>query len=108
MLLKVSDALAATQTLISKAQEAITDRSGTIVATGVSQALIASNALRSGFFFQNNSLSPMWLNDLGTALAGAGSIQVAPGAILSMHYPVTGNAWQILGTAGTFFTAREF
>ena len=106
MLLKVLDGTGVLQTVVVASQEAVADASGAIATTAVSQVVTAASSLRSGFFFQNNGTHTMWLSELGSAVAGSGSISVAPGATLPAGYPVSTGAWNVLGTAGDAFTAR--
>lgn len=109
MLLKVLDALGVQQTVITKGQEAVTDQSGNIAATGVAQEAIAANALRSGLIIQNISTTVMYVNDLGDAAVAAGSYQLAAGATFPPEgWPVTTGAVSILGTVGALYTAREW
>lgn len=111
MLIQILDATGTQQQVIIKAQEAVTDRSGQIAATGVSQILAAANVLRSGFRIQNkSSVNPMYVNELGAASAsGAQSFTVLPGAFFPPDgYPVSTNAINVLGTAGDTFAAREW
>ena len=109
MLIKVVDALGVAQTFISQAQEAVTDQSGSIVATGVAQDAMDANAFRSGFFVQNVGANPLYVNELGAATTGAGSYLLAPGAgFPPAGYPVSTGAVSILGTVGGVFTAREW
>lgn len=114
MLLVVTDANGAQQTLVAQAQATASDYSGSITATGTSQALAAANALRSGWFIQNRGANPMYINDLGlpassTISAGNGSIEVAPGATFPpFGYPISTTAFNITGTAADTFLYREW
>lgn len=109
MKLNVLDASGVPQQLLVKGLEAITDRSGSIAATGISQIIIAANSARSGFLIQNRSLNPMHINDLGTASVGASSFTLAPGECFPpAGYPITTNAIHLLGTVSDIFSAREW
>ncbi len=109
MLLQILDANGVSQTIVANAQEAVVDGSGTIAATGVAQWAILANPGRSGFIFQNNGENQMILNELGPAAVGSGSFVVKPGDFFPPPgYPVTSNAWSVLGTTGDAFTAREW
>lgn len=109
MLLKIVDALGASQTIIARAQEAALDHSGTVAATGVSQELLAANTFRSGWLIQNKGANPMYVNELGAATAGAGSFAVAPGASFPpLGFPIGTGAIAVLGTAAEVFTCREW
>lgn len=109
MLLKVIDGGSVSQTILSRAQESVLDHSGLVAVTAVSQVVLPANAFRSGFFIQNLSQRPMFINELGNALAGPGSYQLAPGASFPpAGYPVSIGAVSVLGTATDGFTAREW
>lgn len=109
MKLNVLDASGVPQQLLAKGLEAITDKSGTLAATGVSQVVIVANSFRSGFLIQNRSLNPMHINDLGAATVGTSSFTLAPGEYFPpANYPITVNAISILGTASDIFSAREW
>lgn len=110
MLLTVLDGAGVTQKVIVAAQEAVTDKSGSIAATGTAQTAIAANTLRSGYRIQNRSaVNPMYVNELGAASSGQQSCAIAPGAFFPPEgYPVTTSAISIMGTAGDLFAAREW
>lgn len=110
MLLKVIDALGASQTIITHGQEAPVDHSGALTATGDSELLMDANALRSGWVMQNISASIMWVNERGDAQANTqGSWQVLPGGVFPpADFPVTTGQIHILGTAAAAYTAREW
>jgi len=84
------------------------DRSGTITAGGTAQVLMAANSSRSGIEFFNNSVGSLWLNVVGTATAGGGSIEVRSGGYWSPPVvPVT--AISVIGaTTGQAFTCWEY
>ena len=84
------------------------DRSSTITAGGTAQSLLAANANRKGIEFFNNSVGSIWLNVVGTATAGDGSIEVRGGGYWSPPVvPVT--AISVIGaTTGQAFTCWEY
>ena len=121
MLLTVLDGNGTAQKVIVQGQEAITDSSGSIAVTGTAQQAAASNATRSGFFFQNLGVNNMGFSDTGTAAfvpasttkVLSGTILVAPGGVLeggtgSANYPVSVNAYSVIGTASDNFTLRQW
>ena len=85
-----------------------TIKSGTITTGGTAQVLMAANSSRSGIEFFNNSVGSIWLNVVGTATAGGGSIEVRSGGYWSPPVvPVT--AISIIGaTTGQAFTCWEY
>lgn len=109
MLLSVIDGAGLAQTVIAQSQAAATDRSGSIATSATSQALMAANANRSGWFVQNISDEALMIGDLGTDATLAGAITLYPGNTFpSPGYPVTVTAINIAGTAGKSFVAREW
>lgn len=110
MLLNVLDSAGVAQKIITKGQEAVVDKSGSITSTGVAQTAIAANTLRSGCIIQNRSVSnAMYVNDLGAASTGQQSFMVPAGGFWPpSDYPVATGAVSILGTVGDLFTAREW
>lgn len=114
MLLTVKDALGNDATVIAQGQATPTDRSGMIVGTDASQALLNANAARSGWFFQNLGTEPMFINELAAdatsqPVDGDGSIMVPPGASFPpCGYPVPPGQVNVTGTAGQFYVAREW
>lgn len=112
MLLNVLDSTGVSQKIVVKGQEAVVDHSSTVTATGVSQLALSANALRSGFYFQNNGTHNIGLNDLGAATLGAGSLIVPPGGVVSTsgsgNYPLSINAVNVIGTATDAYTLREW
>ena len=84
------------------------DRSSTITAGGTAQVLLAANANRKGIEFFNNSVGSIWLNVVGPAAAGGGSIEVRSGGYWSPPVvPVT--AISVIGaTPGQAFTCWEY
>lgn len=87
----------------------MTDRSGSIAAGGTAQLLAAANAARTGFELQNDSNGDLWISELATAVIGAPSIRIPPGALYET--PLGGHgtgAISIIGaTTGQSFSARE-
>ena len=109
MQLKIIDGLGIQQTIVTKGLETPIDHSGSITATGVSQILLAANALRSGWHGQNTSAHTLYWNDTGAASSGAGSYQVVAGAFFPPNdYPVNTGAIAITGTVGDAFVIREW
>jgi len=87
------------------------DKSGTVLKTGTAQILLEKNDLRKGFFIQNLSPShSIWINDLGPASSGLGSIRIDPGHMHStlQYYPVAKGEVSILGNQGVQFTCKEW
>ena len=82
------------------------DRSSTT--GGTAQVLMAANSSRSGIEFFNNSVGSIWLNVVGTATTGGGSIEVRSGGYWSPPVvPVT--AISVIGTTtGQAFTCWEY
>lgn len=85
-----------------------TNKSGTISTGGTAQVLMAANSKRQGIEFYNNSSGSLWLNVVGTATAGGGSIEVRSGGYWSPSVcPVT--AISVIGaTTGQAFTCWEY
>ena len=84
------------------------DRSSTITTGGTAQVLLAANANRKGIEFFNNSVGSIWLNAVGTATAGGGSIEVRSGGY---WYPpvVPVTEISVIGaTTGQAFTCWEY
>ena len=111
MLLQVLDGNSALQQVIVHAQEAQTDKSGTIAVTAQSQLVLAANTTRSGWVIQNRGVNPMYINDLGAAAStGPGSFVVQPGGFFPPYpgHPISTTAVEILGTAGDAYTVREW
>ena len=110
MKLSILDGTGASQTILTAAQEAVVDHSSTIAATGTPQNALVANVNRSGYFFQNlSATNPMYLNELGIATTGSGSIKVpAGGTFPPAGYPVSTGALSILGTAADGYTCSEW
>jgi hypothetical protein len=83
-------------------------KSGAITTGGTAQQLMAANTNRQGIEFYNNSVGSLWLNVVGTATVGGGSIEVRTGGYWSPPViPVT--AISIIGaTTGQAFTCWEY
>ncbi len=86
------------------------DKSGTITAGGVAQNIAAANAVRIGFWIQNQSTGSLWLSDIGTATQASPSIEIKPGQLYESPYGGTSNkALSLIGaTTGQAFAAREW
>jgi hypothetical protein len=109
MQLKVVDGAGSQQTLVSRGLESLVDHSTNIVATGISQMLLAANVTRSGWMAQNTSLHTLYWNDTGAASSGAGSFQVPAGTFFPpAGYPVSTGAINITGTTGDTYTIKEW
>ena len=97
-------------TRITSAEAKTKNASGTIIAGGTAQELMAANKGRGGFWIQNVSDGDLWINELGTAAAAQPSMKLAAGALYES--PVTGctaNAISIFGaTTAKAFSAREW
>ena len=93
---------------VQNASASPVDRSSTITAGGTAQVLLAANANRKGIEFFNNSVGSIWLNVIGTATTGGGSIEVRSGGYWSPSVcPVT--AISVIGaTTGQAFTCWEY
>ena len=88
----------------------LVDRSGTITTGGTAQVLCAANASRKGILIQNLSNGDLWINSLGTATAGVGSLKISSGVYWESPFGGAGvGAVSILGaTTAQAFTAREW
>jgi len=82
--------------------------SSTITTGGTAQVLMEANSKRQGIEFYNNSSGSLWLNVVGTATAGGGSIEVRSGGYWSPSVcPVT--AISVIGaTTAQAFTCWEY
>lgn len=113
--IQVVDANGALQQVCVQSPTTPLDRSGTIVATNVSQILMdamASGSTRGGWIVQNNGTSggTLQINDTGNpADQSPSSIYLAPGEFFPPPgYPVTQGEITIAGTIGDNFMAREW
>lgn len=97
-------------TTIKPASGAPTDRSGTVTLGGTAQQIMAANATRTYFFFENPSDTAMWINFGATAVATQPSILIAPGASYEnpSHFCPNGTVSMICATTSKVFTAKEF
>jgi len=115
MLLQVQDGQGTPQTVITAGQETVTDLSGVITATGGSQVLASASTGRSGWFFQNQGVNNMFINELGAAATevpaqDAGSICVPPLGILRApaDAPVTVAQLNVVGTSGDAYVFHQW
>lgn len=113
MLIQVVDANDVTQQIVAQSPGTPTDRSGTIVTSGLSQMLLEimpAGTQRSGWLVQNNGINSMQINDLGSpADQSPSAIFLAPGSTFPPPgYPVTQGEVQIVGFQGDNFMAREW
>lgn len=111
MILQVTDANGAPQTIVVQSPGTPTDHSGTIAATNVSQTMLdaaAPGVTRAGWLVQNKGTHAMNVNDLGDpADSSPTSVQIAPGAFFPPPgYPVTQGVISITGTTGDNFMVR--
>ena len=86
------------------------DRSGAIVAGGVSQELAAENPDRVSLLIQNVGADTLWVAFELPAVQSAPSFRLEPGAFFRMEAPdfVDRSAVTIIGpNAGAAFVARE-
>lgn len=84
------------------------DASGTITAGGTAQTALAPATSRRFLVFQNVSDADLWLNESGTASAGAGSLLFAAGTGQVWERFVPTGAISIYGaTTGKGFTLKE-
>lgn len=114
MLLDVKDGLGQDQQIVAPGQESPVDSSGVILVTGDSEQLLAANAYRAGWFFQNQGQNAMQINELGAnastpTAAGAGSWNVPPGGTWPPPgFALTTAKITISGTQGDAYACREW
>ena len=88
----------------------LTNRSGTIIAGGVAQQIMAPNSQRRGYWVQNVSAGDLWISPNGDALATQPAIKIPPNALYEVEAntcPTT--AITIFGaTLGQAFSAQEW
>jgi len=110
MLLTVLDGLGVSQKVVTPGQEAVVDKSGSIGATGVAQDLMVANVNRSGWNFQNEGASDMWINETGVAAAADSPSWKVPagGYFPPPGFPLTTSKISVIGTIGQKFTSREW
>jgi len=88
---------------------AYTDRSGTIAAAGVSQVMMAANALRKGIFIENptTEIESLWINPNGAATQSQPSIELAPGGRFEPSSVTTQQITVIAATINHPYIAKE-
>lgn len=98
-----------TQITLATPANTITDASGSITAGGTAQQVMAANAARRWFFFQNNSDTDCWLNFGVVAVAYQPSIKVSAGASYENppHFCPRGIVSVFGATTAKTFTAKE-
>lgn len=108
MIITVVDGQGVLRSVSWQAQDAITDRSGSL-ATAATQVLMTANTSRAGWFFQNLGTNPMRISELGADATLNGAIMVRAGETFPPPgYPIPTGAIEVAGTAGDLFTAREW
>jgi hypothetical protein len=89
-----------------------TDRSGAITLGGTAQSLMAANAARKGWSFQNKSSADMYFNDLGgTASATANNATYLPAGAYYESEPGGASVQAIsifCATTNASFAAKEW
>jgi hypothetical protein len=119
MLIQLLDAQDVPHWATWQGQDQINDWSGTLGAGAVGvaaafQVVLPVNALRAGWLFQNTSLNPMLLQELGSTGTVAQTWNVAPGAFFPPYggYPIPTTIIQVVGSqqsvVGDTFTCREW
>lgn len=95
--------------LISPSTNTLVDHSGTITTGGTAQTLSAAKS-RKYFFFQNLSVSNMYLNFTSAASASTGSILIVPGGSYVQEGSfVSSELISVFGaTTGQQFTSKDF
>jgi hypothetical protein len=96
--------------VINAAGSAANDGSGTIAVGGTAQLLFGGTVPTNGFQVANNSGSPLYLSDVGTASAGGTSMPIAPGGIYTTPdgYRPAGTVSIYGASAGQAFAARRW
>lgn len=87
-----------------------TQKGSTITLGGTAQVAIATNASRRGFWIQNQSAGPLYINSLATAVIDNTSLLIPAGALYEpqdIGVPL-GNISIIGATTGQAFAAREW
>jgi hypothetical protein len=94
---------------------ALTDHSGSIVAGGTAQILMAANASRKGGRIQNTSNGDLWFKDISAtgadaSVGGPGCFRLAAGGYFETQAGgASQTAWSIFGsTTGQTFSATEW
>jgi hypothetical protein len=110
MLIQVRDAQGNPQLVAVQSVATPTDRSGSILVSGVSQTVMAANTARAGWYIQNTSANAMTLNDLGGDAALPDSFILGPGQVFPPpRYPISQGAITIAGNQiGDTYAAREW
>jgi len=97
--------------VVNTAGAAASDGSGAVAVGGAPQMLFGGVVPINGFLVQNNSTGALWVSDVGTASAGAASIQVAANGGIFMTpsgYKPAGAVSLFGATTGQVFTARRW
>ena len=82
-----------------------------MAAGGSAQTLFGGIAPLNGFLVQNNSSGALWISDVGTASAGAASIQLAANGgvfVTPSGYKPAGAVSLFGATTGQAFAARRW
>lgn len=112
MLLEVLDANGNARTIITNGQETVVDQSGVFVEGAVFQEAMAANDERSGFFFQNRSGEPMYIQEsLEQPTTNDDAVEVLPGdsfPLPGVPYPVTTLPIWVAGQAEGKYVAKEW
>lgn len=98
----------ASKAVIDQATPGTTNRSGTITAGATAQQLMAANASRRGWWFQNNSSGDLWLDETGTAVASQPSLKIPAGGYYEPPVVSLGSISIYGATTGQAFSAREW
>lgn len=85
-----------------------TGHSGTVTAGGASQQLMAANASRMGWSFQNQSTENLFVRVNAAATADQNSLLIAPGAYYEAPNRTVLQINVIGATTGDAFYAREW
>lgn len=97
-------------TAVTRYAGVYTNYSGTITTANTSQQVLAANATRKTWFFQNTSSAIMYLNfTSAAAVAGAGSIAVAAGGTYTdpPEFVTTEAVYVACATATSAFVCKE-
>lgn len=96
--------------VINTAGAAANDGSGTVASGGTAQVLFGGMLPANGYLVANNSAATLYLSDVGTAVAGGGSIPVAPGAVFvtPSGYRPPGPVSLFGSVTGQTFAARRW
>lgn len=87
----------------------LTDRSGTIAASGVAQPAATTNTARTYLFFQNVSAGDLWVSVTAAAVPGSTSMYLPAGASYENppHFCPTGTVSVWGTTVGQAYTCKE-